>query len=731
MIEVALAVVVLAAGVTSAAGAGAATAAPSHGVFNVRDFGAKGDGTTVDSPAINAAVEAAAAVGGGTVRLPAGTYLSATIRLKSHVGLYLEHGAVILAASDKEAAYDLPEPNEWGQKYQYQDFGHSHFKNSLIAGIDVEDVSIEGPGKIDGKGLTRSSPSQGLAPGVGNKAIGLKSCRRVTIRDIAIFHGGHVAIMAAAVDDLTIDNVKVDTFRDGIGIDSCRNVRISNSHVNSPWDDAIVIKSTYVLGKPRAVENLLITNCTVTGYDEGSYLDGTYERLVRAKHRNIPTGRIKLGTESNGGFKNITISNCVFEWSRGLALEAVDGGSIEDVAISNITMRDIVNAPIFVRLGRRLRGPADTPVGKVRRVHIHNVVASNVNAAQGVLISGIPDHPIEDLRLTDIRIHYQGGGTAEDAAREVPEMEKAYPEPREFGRLPAYGLYARHVRGFDVRGVEVSHDGADARPAFVLDQVTDAVLDDLQAQTSAGVPPLSLKKVKDVLVSDSFGIVSQRVDEAAALTLPDADRGAQGSDTGWTSLFDGKTLGGWTKYGGPATFEVKDGAIVGTFVMDDGGRESTYLATEKEFGDFELEMEWKAAPGINAGVQFRSFYDKDTRGKVQGYQYEIDDPKRTDRPDLTGGIYDQSRRGWLAPTKEGHDAWRSSRVQARDEEWSRLRIECRGAKLRTFLNGKPMAELDDAMTPRGFVALQIHQTRDPKWVGQTVAWRNLRIRSLD
>jgi hypothetical protein len=200
---------------------------------------------------------------------------------------------------------------------------------------------------------------------------------------------------------------------------------------------------------------------------------------------------------------------------------------------------------------------------------------------------------------------------------------------------------------------------------------------------------------------------------------------------GWTSLFDGKTLAGWKKYGGPATFEVKDGALVGTFVMDDGGRESTYLTTEKDFGDFELEMEFKAAPGINAGVQFRSFYDKDTRGKVQGYQFEIDDPKRTDRPDLTGGIYDQSRRGWLVPKKEGHEDWRTSRVQPRDEEWSRLRVECRGSTLKTFLNGKPMAELDDDMTLRGFVALQIHQTRNPEWVGKTVAFRDIRIRPLD
>jgi polygalacturonase len=707
--------------VAAAALLAAPEAAGRAGLYDVRDFGAKGDGVTVDSPAINAAIDAAAAAGGGSVRLPAGRYLSATVRLKSHVGLYLEHGAVLLGATEKQAAYDDPEPNEVGEKYQ--DFGHSHWRNSLIAGLDVEDVSIEGPGLIDGTNLTRATtPPKGAA----NKTIGLKRCRHVTIRDVSIFHGGHFAILATGVDDLTIDNVRVDTYRDGIDVDACRNVRISNTHVNSPWDDAICLKASYALGVARDTANVVITNSVVTGYDEGTFLDGTYTRRVKATHLNIPTARIKMGTESSGGFKNITISNCVFEWSRGLALEAVDGGSIEDVTISNLTMRDIVNSPIFVRLGRRLRSPKGTPIGVLRRVQISNVVASNVTDAQGILVSGIEGHPIEDLRLSDVHIEYQGGGTAEDAARVVPDLEDDYPEPRNFGRLPAYGLYARHVHGFDVRGLEVRPAKADARPPLILDQIDGAVLDDLQAPSSAGVPPLVLKNVKDILVSDSFGIVSEHVASAALKALP--TRPAE--ETGWTSLFDGKSLAGWTKYGGVGTFEVKDGAILGTFVKDPGPKESTYLATEKEFGDFELEMELKADPGINSGVQFRSFYDKDTRGKVQGYQYEIDATARG----LTAGIYDQSRRGWLVPPNE--PAARAEYAAARGRafkigEWNQLRVVCRGSKLQTFLNGEAMAELTDDRTPRGFVALQVHQTTDDNWVGKTVAWRNIRIRPLE
>src|SRR6185295_16852901 len=317
-------------------------------VHNVRAFGAKGDGKTLDTPAINKAIEAAAAAGGGTVQFPAGTYLSFSIHLKSNIALYLDQGSTLLAADPKtdKGAYDLPEPNEWDM---YQDFGHSHWHNSLICGIGVENVSILGPGRIDGSGLTRRSPRprRPLQPGdtpaslggaksaaavqsplgeaddpsvmngLGNKAISLKLSRNVVLRDFSILNGGHFALLATGVDNLTIDNVKVDTNRDGFDIDACRNVHISHCSVNSPNDDAIVLKSSYALGCSRATENVTITNCLVSGYDIGSLLDATYKRNVReAPDHDGPTGRIKFGTESNGGFKNITISNVVFDHCR-------------------------------------------------------------------------------------------------------------------------------------------------------------------------------------------------------------------------------------------------------------------------------------------------------------------------------------------------------------------------------------------------------------------------------
>jgi polygalacturonase len=521
--------------------------------YDVRSFGAKGDGKAVDSGAINAAVEAAAAAGGGIVDLPAGRYLSFSIRLKSHVTLRFGPGAVLVAGDPASGlgAYDLPEDNPADR---YQDFGHSHWRNSLISAIDVEDIAIVGPGLIDGRGLTRSGPgapwsrgkagdrpvSMGAAAGraadpeaiarqrmngQGNKAIGLKRTRNVTLRDFSILNGGHFAILATGVDTLTIDNVKVDTNRDGFDIDACRNVRISNSSVNSPNDDAIVIKSSYALGEARATENVTITNCQVSGYDVGSFLDGTYRTTQeRAPDRDGVTGRIKLGTESNGGFRNITISNCVFARSRGLAIETVDGGALEDITVTNLTMREVTTAPIFLRIGNRGRGPEGTPVGSIRRVLISHVVAYDVEPRFASIIAGIPGHPVEDVTLSDIRVVYRGGGTAQDAARQPPEVEDAYPEPSMFGTLPAFGFFVRHAQGISMRDISVTTLAPDSRPPMVLQDVRRMTLDHVDATRGGAVPFAVLTDVSDLDVRNVSGVADGRHARVAAGTLPDQPR---------------------------------------------------------------------------------------------------------------------------------------------------------------------------------------------------------------
>jgi polygalacturonase len=516
-----------------AARAAAQPPVPDRGVsvYEVRSFGAQGDGRTIDTEAINAAIEAAAAAGGGTVRLAAGTYPSFSIRLQSNVSLYLDAGATLLAADPSHAngRYDAPEPNEWDL---YQDFGHSHWQNSLIWGIGLENVSIVGQGLIDGRALTRRGPgarwskgiggrplSMGPEPpaagdpeaaelaamdGLGNKAISLKLCRNVLLRDFQVSNGGHFAVLATGVDDLTIDNLKLDTNRDGLDIDACRNVRISNTAVNSPNDDAIVLKSSYALGYLRATENVVIVNCQVTGYDLGTLLSGSHGRThEQAPDRDGPTGRIKLGTESNGGFRNITISNCVFDRSRGLAIETVDGGAVEGVTVTNLAMRDVTSAPIFLRLGSRGRGPGGPPPGRLRGISISNVVAEGADPRYASIIAGIPGHPVEDIWLSNVRIIYRGGGTKSDAAVDPPENEGAYPEPSMFGTLPAYGFFIRHARGVALRDVSVGFERHEGRPPFVLRDVRDVHLGHVRAQRPDSAPFCVLRDVRRLLLRDS------------------------------------------------------------------------------------------------------------------------------------------------------------------------------------------------------------------------------------
>lgn len=478
----------------------------SSGVFiDVRAFGATGNGTTIDTPAINHAIEAAAAKGGGTVHFAAGRYLCYSIRLKSNVALLLDQGAVIIAANPlpegEAGGYDEPEPSQPWEAYQ--DYGHNHWHNSLIWGEGLHDVSICGPGRIWGRGLTRDNgpdnkdPKNRRTSGVGNKSISLKNCHNVVLKDFQILQGGWFGILATGVDNLTIDGVTIDTNRDGMDIDCCRNVRIANCAVNSPWDDAIVPKSSYALGYTRATENLEITNCYVTGaYELGTMLDGTWKKFDSTE-KAWHTGRIKLGTESNGGFKNIAILNCVFDGCQGLALETVDGAVLEDVVITNIAMRDIVSAPIFLRLGSRLRGPADsTKTGALRRVMISNIVCSNAASRLGCIISGVPGHPIEDLKIHHLYIQHQGGGRKEQAAIVPPEEEGKYPEPNMFGDMPSQGFYLRHVKNVELSEIEIATMNEDARPAFVLQDVEGA--DFFHIKAPPGTTVLELHDCKDV-----------------------------------------------------------------------------------------------------------------------------------------------------------------------------------------------------------------------------------------
>lgn len=487
------------------------TCASSTGdVYNVRDYGAKGDGENMDSPGINKAIAAAAAKGGGTVYLPAGSYLSGSIHLKSNITLFIDQGATIVAATPGPGVpYDEPEVSD---NEVFQDFGHSHFHNSLIWGEKLEHIAIIGNGTILGTGLARNGRKGDKGP---NKSISLKWCKNVLIRDITIAHGGWFGILATGVDNLTVDNIKEDTNRDGIDIDCCHYVTISNCKVNTPLDDGICLKSSYALNVLRSTENVTITNCVVSGYDEGSFLDGTYKRTPPSSSFDRgPFGRIKFGTESNGGFKNITISNCVFDYCRGLAMESTDGAWIEDVTVNNITMRDIVNSPIYLRVASRMRAPAGTAIGQIRRVIISNVVVYNAAPRQASIISGVPGGNINDISLHDIRIYTMGGGTVEQAARKMPEVEKEYPEPERHGITSAYGFYIRHVKNIDMHDITIIPMTQDHRPVFVADSVTGINLHSIHLVKTDKTPLFSLKNVKNFNLSQSTGLADVNIKTA-------------------------------------------------------------------------------------------------------------------------------------------------------------------------------------------------------------------------
>jgi polygalacturonase len=585
-------------------------------MFDVRTYGATGDGKTIDSPAINKAIDAAAAAGGGTVIFPAGVYMSFSIRLKSKVNLHITQGATIIAAESPKpgettgymgGTYDAAEPKTaWDA---YQDYGHNHWHNSLIWGEDLNDISITGTGLIWGKGLSfGAGPGRGPAgagtggagfgperigaganaspggaaantqppagtnpaapgaavdgrtprpggytprsrgdypmyqaeqPGTGNKAIALKNCRNVQLRDFSILKGGHFGILATGVDNLTIDNLTIDTDRDGMDIDCCRNVHVSNCTVNSPWDDAIVPKSSFALGYNRSCDNMTIANCYVTGtYRLGTVIDGTWKKFTMEADRKVGgTGRIKMGTESNGGFRNVSISNCVFEGCQGLALETVDGALLEDFSISNLTMRDIISCPIFIRLGGRLRGPKgtgdqSTNVGTLRRILIQNVNCFNTNAEYASNITAIPGYFVEDVKLSDIYVEHNGGGTAEQAALTVPEKETMYPEPNMLAvplattatasqtgggnrpnsaprYLPAHGFYIRHVNRISLSNVEVRPKSPDARPCIVTDDVHRADFINITAPSSP--PAFAFKNSTDIRVLMSRAAPDSRI----------------------------------------------------------------------------------------------------------------------------------------------------------------------------------------------------------------------------
>lgn len=354
--------------------------------FYITDFGASPDASPITNTyAINEAIKKASSVMGGTVVIPKGTFYTYTIQLRSNVNLFLENDATIAAAKTdilhsyetqigEGGNYDEPEVNPY---VGLQDHGHSYFANSLIYGADLENIMIYGNGLFTGgrldeenelltyilQGGDPAEPTSRTQNGhkgewFGNKGIALVRCKNIVFTDFSVTIGGHFAIILEGCDNIYVDHLLIDTTRDAFDIDCCQNVTVRNTTCNSLTDDALCLKASFGAGTFQPVQNVLIEDCVVSGYDAGSVYAGKYTRdKLVAQDRCGPTGRVKFGTESTCGYHQVTIRRVKFDRSRGFALEAVDCSSLTDVIFTDCTLDNVSSAPIFIRAGERGRFP--------------------------------------------------------------------------------------------------------------------------------------------------------------------------------------------------------------------------------------------------------------------------------------------------------------------------------------------------------------------------------------
>jgi len=441
--------------------AAAATPAASatNQVIDATTAGVIGDGATLNTTSIQKAIDACAAAGGGTVSFPAGNYVTGTIQLKSHVTLQLDKGATLLGSTNS-ADYRNLDPFIDGSGNQ---MGHA-----LIVALDADHVGIEGSGAIDGQGRKLSANEKPFT--IRPFLLRWVRCTNVTVRDVHLSNPGAWTLAffqtkGALVQGLTIRtrDEKLQN-NDGVDIDSSEDINVDNCDIIS-GDDALVIKSTGA----SPTRNITATDCQLSTH----------------------TNAIKLGTESYGGFENISIARCKITKTdmAGIALNTVDGGDLRHVTINDVAM-DGVKAAISIRLGARLKAfrageqPKTAP-GELTDVTVDNVRATHVGMI-GILINGVPGHPVQALTLENMQLELPGGGTAGDAAKVLPEKEAAYPEYSMFGKkIPAYAIYARHVSGVKFTNIKTSLLKPDARPATVLVDVSDVTPADFATATNS------------------------------------------------------------------------------------------------------------------------------------------------------------------------------------------------------------------------------------------------------
>ena len=424
--------------------------------YNILDYGAVNDTTRLSTTAIQQAIDACSQAGGGRVVVPTGSFKIGTIQLRSHVHLHLEYGATLYGSTSLSDYTPM--------KSAYVSLRTQTETVQLIYADNVDDVVIDGFGAIDGRGRAFAKLSWNDEGITRPHLLRFIQSRDIVVKDITLRNSGCWMQHYLACDRLRIDGIKVfnrnNYNNDALDIDGCHDVVVSGLIADSD-DDAITLKST----SPRLCENVRISDCVVSS------------------HCNA----VKLGTETNGGFRNINISGIVVkpsedqrekffgQWigSSAISLEIVDGGVMENVNISDFTVEG-TEAPIFVRLGNRARGYYEgqviDKVGTIDGVHIDNIQIRNAGP-MGCSITGLPGHPVKNVRVSRVTLHHQGGvDTADRTEIErsiADEKEKEYPEATMWGRLPAKGFYVRHAEQIQITDLTVLTDRPDVRPDIV------------------------------------------------------------------------------------------------------------------------------------------------------------------------------------------------------------------------------------------------------------------------
>ena len=423
--------------------------------FNILDYGAKSDTTVLSTKAVQQAIDDCSAAGGGRVVVPIGNYKIGTIVLKSDVNFHLEWGATLFGSTNLEDYIPM--------KSDYVSLRTQTTTIQLIYADKVSNVMIDGMGTIDGRGRSFPKLSWNDEGITRPHLIRFIQSRNIVVRDVTLRNSGCWMQHYLACDMLRSEYIKVfnrnNYNNDALDIDGCHDVIVTGMIADSD-DDAITLKST----SPRLCENVRIANCVVSS------------------HCNA----IKLGTETNGGFKNISIGGIVVkpsqdqkekffgQWrgSSVISLEITDGGIMENVAVHDIVAEG-TEAPIFVYLGNRARpykeGTVVSNIGAIRGIRISGITVKNAGST-GCSIIGLPGHPIENVLISDVSIHHDGG-VEKAPANVADDKEKEYPEATMFGTLPAKGFFVRHARNVVIEKLNIKTDEEDCRPVLVEQDV--------------------------------------------------------------------------------------------------------------------------------------------------------------------------------------------------------------------------------------------------------------------